>query len=374
MNIAIVSTNEAYHWAGTEEVWFQFASFALQQGHNVALLANNKVASHERVDELKKSGLTVFIRKPFKPYKIYLLKERICSDYKGFDQFDAQVLLINSGSLYDVTNLPYIFQFVNLQTHIPKVFFCHFVSELYKEPISEEVSRLFKSIQKFVFVSKENLRIAQRQLAQKIDSAEVIMNQSKFFLNTPLDWPEQEVIQFACVARFETLWKGHDILLEVLSSDKWKQRNWHLNLFGEGPDKEYIKKLIAYYCLESRITIHGYVVDISSIWSKCQLNVMPSRGEGTPLAVIEAMMCGRPSVVTDVGGNSEILVSNKTGWVAEAATVALFDNALEEAWINKVNWLNMGVNAHKKAQELHQSNAPLNLLNVLKSSVSKNEN
>ena len=57
----------------------------------------------------------------------------------------------------------------------------------------------------------------------------------------------------------------------------------------------------------------GYQSDVRAIWAREQLLVMSSRDEGTPLALVEAMLCGRSAIVSDVGGNQE--------WVTEAQTV-----------------------------------------------------
>jgi glycosyltransferase involved in cell wall biosynthesis len=64
------------------------------------------------------------------------------------------------------------------------------------------------------------------------------------------------------------------------------------------------------------------------------------------------MMCGRPVVTTDVGGNREVLEEGVTGWIAEAATPASFDAALERAWNAKSKWAEMGACSHSKALEI----------------------
>ena len=54
-----------------------------------------------------------------------------------------------------------------------------------------------------------------------------------------------------------------------------------------------------------------------------------------PLALVEAMLCGRTAVVTDVGGNAEWIEDGETGFVAEAATAKSFGAALKErGWPN----------------------------------------
>ena len=72
----------------------------------------------------------------------------------------------------------------------------------------------------------------------------------------------------------------------------------------------------------------GFVAP-EDIWAKEQILVLPSRQEGLPIALVEAMMAGRPAVVTDVGGNREVIDEGITGFIAEAPTVCAVSAALE---------------------------------------------
>jgi glycosyltransferase involved in cell wall biosynthesis len=79
-------------------------------------------------------------------------------------------------------------------------------------------------------------------------------------------------------------------------------------LYGKGRDDAYLRKPARYRGIAERVIFCGHVGDILSIWRDNHLNVMASRNEGTPLALVEGMLCGRPSVVSDVGGNAEWVV------------------------------------------------------------------
>jgi glycosyltransferase involved in cell wall biosynthesis len=94
----------------------------------------------------------------------------------------------------------------------------------------------------------------------------------------------------------------------------------------------------------------GHVPDVAGIWSRNHLLVLPSRYEGLPLALIEAMWCGRPAVVTDVGGNAELLADNRTGFIARAATTESFEEALERAWQRCEEWREMGLAARAEVE------------------------
>jgi glycosyltransferase involved in cell wall biosynthesis len=72
---------------------------------------------------------------------------------------------------------------------------------------------------------------------------------------------------------------------------------------------------------------------------------MPSRYEGMPLAVVEAMLCGRVCIVTDVGGNRELITDNINGFIARYPYPEFLDEAMERAWQMKDNWQKIGEKA-----------------------------
>jgi glycosyltransferase involved in cell wall biosynthesis len=146
----------------------------------------------------------------------------------------------------------------------------------------------------------------------------------------------------ACVARFEVRDKGQDLLLEALAAPIWRERDFRLNFYGSGPDREILEDLLSIYGLRDKVQIVGFESDIRKIWAGHGLLVLPSLSEGTPISLIEAQLCGRAALVTRVDGNPEWVEEGKTGFLAEAATVAHLREALERAWENRHRWREMG--------------------------------
>lgn len=368
MKIGILSTCEHYSWAGTEEVWFHFARLALAEGHQVVLGAHHLVAASDQVKELVQEGLQVHTRHPSNRVRLYMLKQRVL----GFEMAalnECDVVLVNAGSLYDALNLPWINATID-ELHslgIPIVYFCHFCAESLPATNhhSEAISALASRISRWVFVSEHNRDLAQRQLATKFADSHVVMNGPRLDLTEPLPFPNSPPWTLGCVARMEIRWKGHDVLLDCLAQDQWRDRDWCLNLYGSGPDENHVRRLIKHYDLESKVTMCGYVRDMRSVWSECHAKVLTSHGEGTPLAVIEAMMCGRPTISTDVGGNREILEDDRTGFIADTATPRCFNRTLERAWEQRGRWAEMGRQSHEKAVTLAQNDPPNTLLQLV---------
>ena len=103
--------------------------------------------------------------------------------------------------------------------------------------------------------------------------------------------------------------------------------------------------MIKLYGLEDQISYGGFSNDIESLWSQHHALLLPSRMEGNALSLIEAMMCGRMPITTDVGRASELIDDGKSGFIAPAATPKLIDEVLERAWQRRHDWQAMGQEA-----------------------------
>ena len=86
----------------------------------------------------------------------------------------------------------------------------------------------------------------------------------------------------------------------------------------------------------------GHREDIEEVWSKHHAMVLPSRQEGMPLTLVEAMLCGRACIVTDVGGSRELVRDDVNGFLAKAPTVELLDEAMNRAWESRGRLREMG--------------------------------
>jgi glycosyltransferase involved in cell wall biosynthesis len=196
------------------------------------------------------------------------------------------------------------------------------------------------------------LQLLERQLAQTFTNIGLVWNPYNVPVQNPPPWPAASgVWKLACVARLEPKAKGQDLLFQVCSQTKWRERPIKVNMYGAGPCESSLKRL-AGMLQANNVQFCGHVADISKIWAENHMLVLPSRLEGLPLALVESMWCARPSVVTDVGGNAELCVDGETGFVAAAPTLGLFDETLERAWTRRDHWQVMGCAARARAEKL----------------------
>jgi glycosyltransferase involved in cell wall biosynthesis len=84
--------------------------------------------------------------------------------------------------------------------------------------------------------------------------------------------------------------KGQDLLLRALARPEWRERPVVLNCFGAGPDELALRRMAGMLQLNN-IHFRGHVTDVRAIREQNHLLVLPSRYEGLPLVLVEAMWC-----------------------------------------------------------------------------------
>jgi glycogen synthase len=83
--------------------------------------------------------------------------------------------------------------------------------------------------------------------------------------------------------------------------------------------------------------------------------------------MIQAMVCGRPVVVTEVGGTGEWVTEPTTGFIAEAASMPSISRALERAWQAQAEWQSIGEAARRTALAKLDNAPQKTLFGLLKS-------
>src|SRR5262249_38289882 len=152
-----------------------------------------------------------------------------------------------------------------------------------------------------------------KQIGCELPNAEVVYNPINVNVQALPPWPSVHELHLACVGRLFPPVKGQDILLEALADPVWNIRSWCLTFYGEGQMRHSLERMVDHLGLKDRVRFAGWVESVWNIWAENHVLVMPSRAEGLPLAMVEAMTCARPVVATDVAGHSEIIEDGVTG-------------------------------------------------------------
>ncbi len=120
--------------------------------------------------------------------------------------------------------------------------------------------------------------------------------------------------------------KGFDLLIRALAL--LKQENVHVVLIGEGEESSSLKQLAAQLGVASRVHFAGYRRDVPQILGALDLYVQPSRFEGMPNALLEAMAAGCPVIASDVDGNRELIECVGQGNLVQVEDPHAFANVI----------------------------------------------
>lgn len=124
--------------------------------------------------------------------------------------------------------------------------------------------------------------------------------------------------------------KGIGILLEALRPIMSTRQDFHLDIVGDGPQKEYYKKFVLSSGLGDFVSFHGWkkLDEVAEFMSKCDFFVLPSYHESFGTVYIEAMACGKPVIGSSSGGTSEI-VNKDNGILVEPRNLQSLVNAIQ---------------------------------------------
>lgn len=92
-------------------------------------------------------------------------------------------------------------------------------------------------------------------------------------------------------------------------------------ILGVGAEEEFLKKLIRDLDVKTEINFIGYVGDVRSWYRNCDIFILPSYYEGISIALLEAMAEALAVIVTNVGGNLEIVTHDVSGIVVDVNNV-----------------------------------------------------
>ena len=130
--------------------------------------------------------------------------------------------------------------------------------------------------------------------------------------------------------------KGQDILIKALKECKDKGMKFICNFVGGvyGYDTnsfEYLKKLIEDLNLSEDINFLGNREDVPKLLARSDLFILPSRFEGLPISLLEAMAARLPVIASNISGSNELIEHGKNGLLFES------ENSLDLA--EKISWL-----------------------------------
>lgn len=331
-------------WGGSEELWFRVALWMSKNGYKVSVACYDWQDKQTRVDELKKSGCTVYLL----PNKKGLFKKLAVKKVLNSIPFnDFGLTVVSQGGWEEILHSP----FSNLYTKLPDYVL---LNHNYNENAVLSFSKQ-KLLQQWMSGAKMNFGATQKifdvienKFNISIDKKETLINPITFTPDAiPSQYPEftNDTCTWVMLAELDTARKTQDVLIQTLSSATWKARNWQLHLYGKGKDKRMLEKLIVASGLENKVFLKGFTSSIKETLEHCNLLFQCTRIDAMPLSVVEAMAMARPCIVSNVGDMPEWIKDGVSGFICNEVTVAGIDATLEKCWQQKNNWVAMGKKA-----------------------------
>lgn len=126
--------------------------------------------------------------------------------------------------------------------------------------------------------------------------------------------------------------KGIDVLLRAYASVRRTHPTWSLMVIGDGPLRGQMEALAVQLNVASSVHFRGTISpsSVAEELRRASVFVLASHFEGLPIAVIEAMACGKPVVMTETDGAHDLIVHPDHGRIVPIDDVAALASALNE--------------------------------------------
>jgi glycosyltransferase involved in cell wall biosynthesis len=147
--------------------------------------------------------------------------------------------------------------------------------------------------------------------------------------------------------------KGLDLAMHALA--ELKHLSWQWTIAGDGPQLAVLQTLARELHIEDRITFAGWQTREQIIGQYRQANtfLFPSRHEGMPNAVLEAMASGLPVIASRIAGSEELVVNGETGYLFPYEDVTSLRNSLQNLLGDPSLRQQMGIASRRRVEEHH---------------------
>jgi len=345
-------------WGGSEELWYRTAVSALDKGWTVGCAVYHWKGKEERMRELAQRGAQV-IYLPNKGRAKKNILERLQNKWSkkasrkiisALPIEDYDLTVVNMGAFEIITPQwrpllqklrKYIVLYHNYKEH--EIF-----NGIAKDTIQDLASRAAINL----FASSQIAEVLKKNSGIEINKEGILLNPISFAAPpAALAMPPSSPVKMVVLAALEVNRKAQDLLIDALSLPKWKERNWILSLYGEGPDRGLLQKKIAAYRLEKKIFLRGQSGDVKAVLADAHLLLQLTRQDAMPLSVAEAFAAGRAVAATAVGDMPQWIEESRNGWISKGIDATSIDEVLERAWTQQAEWAEMGRNAFKTYQK-----------------------
>ena len=354
---------------GAERVIIDKANYLSQEGHQLMLVSYEQgqhplpyeLDANVQYEDLDCRFFTLSKYSVFeRMYHFFRLKRKFKRElHNVINIFNPDVVVLASdwqkliNSVVDAAGtIPVIAEFHNAYDYIMR-----------KVGVSENSIKKYTSRWYSMRTLKGRLRCAKmvvltesdaRCWRQHFDNVCVIPNPVTIYPDVVDDIPKDNG-RIIFVGRFNYE-KRIDRLVMAFSMIADRYPMWHVDIFGEGNEKQNLLRQIKKMNLENRVIIHEPTREIYDEYKRSEMLVLCSEHEARPLVLVEAMSCGIPCVSLDCPyGPREIITDGVTGLLALDGDIEDLARKIEWMIVHEDERKKMGRNAREDAAKYKMS-------------------
>jgi glycosyltransferase involved in cell wall biosynthesis len=191
-----------------------------------------------------------------------------------------------------------------------------------------------------------------RKLAKEFDpSVDIVIIpngvDTQYFSMADRSWSSPRILSVGRIVHQ----KGFDLALEALAA--LEDIAWEWRVAGDGPQMPNLKEILRKHGLQDRVRFLGWqsVENLRAEYRAASLFLFPSRHEGMPNAVLEAMASGLPVIASRIAGNEELVLPGKTGLLVAPEDADELREALRDLLSDEARREQMGRAARLRAEQ-----------------------
>jgi glycosyltransferase involved in cell wall biosynthesis len=359
LKISFITSMGAYPWGGSEELWHHAAVSMQRNGISVSAHYPSIRGWHPKMDELVNAGVAVhgygLKNTRFNGWasalRGRLSTHQIAMPWPTHGSWkNADLVVVSQGGISDGLNWLQTLRAEKIPYAI--IVQANAVASWPSDEIATQLRECYESAHKVFFVSDDNLRLFRTQVAYTAQNAEVVWNPlNPSTPKHPLPWPESlnQQLNIAMVGRIEPFAKGQDLALEAFASQPIRNLPIHLSVYGQGPWASTCQLLIDQWHLNN-VSMRGHAAP-TEIWQNHHALLLPSRHEGTSLAMLEALWLGRPVITSRVAGAISEIIDGENGYFIADSSADSLESTIIKAWESKSMLNQFGTNGAKRIRE-----------------------